>query len=202
MFKQVELKYEFNALEPYIDTLTMETHYSKHHAGYTKNLNAALETANNTNDDIVDILSHLEKLPKDVQTAVRNNGGGYYNHNLYFASLAAHPKKVPSGELLDKINATFGNVDALKVQLTNAATKQFGSGWAWLSKNKNGDLKVTSSPNQDNPLMETNGEWTPILGIDVWEHAYYLKHRNLRGDYIKDFFEVLDWQVVEDNYNK
>jgi Fe-Mn family superoxide dismutase len=136
-----------------------------------------------------------------LRTAVRNNGGGYYNHNLYFASLKPGGSKKPTGELASKIDKEFGGFDTLKEKLTSVAVGRFGSGWAWLSANKNGDLQVSSSPNQDNPIMDDNG-WTPIFGIDVWEHAYYLKYKNLRGDYINAFFEVLNWDEVASNYDK
>ncbi|NCA97160.1 MAG: superoxide dismutase, partial [Bacteroidia bacterium] len=134
-------------------------------------------------------------------TATRNNGGGYYNHNLYFAHLSPTPKVAPTGKLLEKINATFGSFETLKDLLTKAALGQFGSGWAWLASDHFGNLRVMASPNQDNPIIETRGEWVPILGIDVWEHAYYLKHKNLRGEYLKDLLAVIDWQVVEGNYD-
>ena len=202
MFKQITLSYSFSDLEPYIDTLTMETHYLKHHATYTKNLNDILMKANIEGRSIEDILANIDKLPKEIQMAVRNNGGGYYNHNLYFQELSAKPKKVPTGQLLTKINSTFGSLDSFKETITKAALGQFGSGWAWLSSNKNGELSITASPNQDNPIFESKGVWTPILGIDVWEHAYYLKHKNLRGEYLKDLFEVIDWNQVEKNYDK
>jgi superoxide dismutase, Fe-Mn family len=203
MFKQVELKYDFNALEPHIDELTMLTHYSKHHATYTNNLNGAVEKAqglvDKTIEEIFIGLSDIEDA--SLRSALQNNGGGYYNHNLYFSILSANGGGKPSGDLLNKIDKEFGSFESLKDQLTAASISRFGSGWAWLSANKNGDLKVSSSPNQDNPIMESKGEWTPILGIDVWEHAYYLKYKNLRADYIKSFFEVVDWKAVEENYS-
>lgn len=202
MFKQIELNYNFNALEPYIDELTMITHYTKHHAAYTTNLNAAIEKLPNLADaSIEDIFKKLADISDEaVRNAVRNNGGGFYNHNLYFASLQPNGRNSPEGDLDKQIQKDFGGIEALKEKLSAAAASRFGSGWAWLSTNKNGDLKVSSSPNQDNPIMETQGEWTPILGIDVWEHAYYLKYKNLRGDYIKAFFDVLNWDEVSKNY--
>lgn len=204
MFKQIELNYNFNALEPYIDELTMNTHYSKHHAAYTNNLNAALDKLPELKDkSIEDILRNLSDIPDEgLRTSVRNNGGGYYNHNLYFAILKPGGSKKPVGDLAEQIEKDFGSFDSLKEKLTAAAMGRFGSGWAWLSANKNGDLQVSSSPNQDNPLMENGGQWIPILGIDVWEHAYYLKYRNLRGDYVSAFFEVLNWDEVAANYSK
>ncbi len=204
MFKQVELSYNFNALEPHIDELTMVTHYTKHHATYTNNLNAAVEKAPEVaNKSIEDILSHLEDVSDQAtRTAIRNNGGGFYNHNLYFTTMSPNGGGNPTGELAARIDKDFGGLDSLKEKLSAAGATRFGSGWAWLSTNKNGELQVSSSPNQDNPLMESAGEWTPILGIDVWEHAYYLKYKNLRADYIKAFFEVVDWSAVNENYKK
>lgn len=204
MFKQIELKYNFNSLEPYIDELTMNTHYSKHHAAYTNNLNGALEKLPEIKDaSIEDILKNLSDISDEgLRNSVRNNGGGYYNHNLYFSILNPGGSKKPSGDLAKQINKDFGSFDVLKEKLSAAAIGRFGSGWAWLSANKNGDLMVSSSPNQDNPIMESYGLWVPILGIDVWEHAYYLKYKNLRGDYVNAFFEVLNWDEVEANYNK
>ena len=203
MFKQIELNYNFNALEPHIDELTMNTHYSKHHAAYTNNLNGALEKLPNLKDaSIEDVMKKLSDISDEaLRTAVRNNGGGYYNHNLYFSSLKPGGSNKPTGNLESQIDKEFGSFDSLKEKLSSAAIGRFGSGWAWLSANNNGDLQVSSSPNQDNPLMDNKG-WTPILGIDVWEHAYYLKYKNLRGDYISSFFEVLNWDEVAANYAK
>lgn len=204
MFKQVELSYNFNALEPHIDELTMVTHYTKHHATYTNNLNVAVEKAPELeNKSIEDVLSHLADVSDPAtRTAIQNNGGGFYNHNLYFTTISPNGGGNPTGELAARIDKDFGSVDSLKEKLSAAGATRFGSGWSWLSTNKNGELKVSSSPNQDNPLMESNGEWTPILGIDVWEHAYYLKYKNLRVDYLKAFFEVVDWSAVNENYKK
>ena len=200
MFKQVELSYSFDALEPYIDTLTMETHYSKHHAAYTANLNKALEKIGNTEEDIVKVLANLDKI-EDVadRTAVRNNGGGYYNHNLYFSIMSPRAKKSPEGELAVKIDKTFGSTEALIEKLSALAAGQFGSGWAWLSVTPDGELAASNSANQDNPISLGTGNM-PILAIDVWEHAYYLQYKNVRAAYIKAFFEVLDWSKVEELY--
>lgn len=196
--KQIELKYSFDALEPYIDKLTMETHYGKHHAGYTNNLNKAIEDNQCLQGKTIEeILKNVNELDSSIRDNVRNNGGGYYNHNLYFDILSPNPKKAPEGVLLEKINETFGSLEELQNQLTQAAMSQFGSGWAWLVKDENKNLKIVKTPNQDNPLM--NG-YTPILGIDVWEHAYYLKYKNVRKDYVDNFFKVLDWQKVEALY--
>jgi Fe-Mn family superoxide dismutase len=202
MFKQIELNYQLNELEPSIDELTMITHYTKHHAAYTNNLNAALEKAAAFADRSIEyILNNLDQIEDPaLRTALRNNGGGFYNHNLYFGTLSPKAEKAPSGALSEKILATFGSLDALKEKLTAAAASQFGSGWAWLSTNAAGDLQVSASPNQDNPLMASS-EWTPILGIDVWEHAYYLKYKNVRADYLKAFWEVLDWAKVTALYS-
>ena len=197
MFRQIELAYDFSALEPHIDETTMVTHYAKHHAAYTNNLNAALEKAPELEGkSIEDILRGLSAV-KDpaIRTAIQNNGGGYYNHNLYFGILSPKAAAVPEGELADEISKAFGSVEALKEKLTAAAMGRFGSGWAWLSADANGALKVSSSPNQDNPFLEEGG-FTPILAIDVWEHAYYLKYKNLRADYLKAFWNVLDWNEV------
>ena len=200
MFKQVELSYSFDALEPYIDTLTMETHYGKHHAAYTANLNKALEKIGNTEEDIVKVLANLDKIEDAAdRTAVRNNGGGYYNHNLYFSIMSPHAKKLPEGELAIKIDKTFGSTEALIEKLSALAAGQFGSGWAWLSVTPDGELAASNSANQDNPISLGTGNM-PILAIDVWEHAYYLQYKNVRAAYIKAFFEVLDWSKVEELY--
>ena len=200
MFKQVELSYSFDALEPYIDTLTMETHYGKHHATYTANFNKALEKAGVTEEDAGKILANLDSIAYDAdRTAIKNNGGGYYNHNLYFSTLSPNPKKAPEGELATKINDTFGSLEALIEKLSALAAGQFGSGWAWLSVTPDGELVASNSGNQDNPISLGTGN-TPILALDVWEHAYYLKYKNVRPDYIKAFFEVLDWGKVEELY--
>ncbi len=201
MFTQVKLPYAFDALEPYIDTLTMETHYGKHHATYTANFNKAAEMAGVQDKDVIEILSNLECVADPaVRTALRNNGGGFYNHNLYFSQLSPNPANQPTGKLAEKIDSTFGSFDNLKAELTRLASGQFGSGWAWLSANKNGDLMISASPNQDNPISEKTG-YIPILAIDVWEHAYYLKYKNLRADYLKNLFNVIDWNIVSENYN-
>lgn len=202
MFEQIKLTYGFDALEPYIDTLTMETHYGKHHAAYTANLNKAVERLPELQGKTIEeILSNLDQISDAaLRTTVQNNGGGFYNHNLYFAIMAPGGSKEPTGDLLQKINAQFGGYDQLKEKLTAAANGRFGSGWAWLSTDAQGNLQVTSTPNQDNPLMADGGKFTPILGIDVWEHAYYLKYKNLRGDYVKAFFEVVNWDEVAARY--
>lgn len=201
MFEQVKLDYAFDSLEPHIDTLTVETHYGKHHAAYTKNFNEAAEKAGIADWSIEDILAKWKSaVPEEFKTAVRNQGGGYYNHNMYFDHLSPQGGGEPSGELAERIIRTFDSFAEFKDRLSKAAIGQFASGWAWLAANAAGDLRIMTSPNQDNPLMETEGVWQAILAFDVWEHAYYLKYRNLRAEYVKAFFEVLDWDKVARNY--
>ena len=202
MFEQQKLGYSYDALEPFLDALTMETHYSKHHAAYTKNLNAALENAGIRPDSIEKLLSSLDEISDEaVRKAVRNNGGGFYNHNIYFQSLSPEKHREPVGKLADAIQAQLGGTDSVKEKLSALAVSLFGSGWAWLSANPDGKLQLSASANQDNPLMEGKG-FVPILAIDVWEHAYYLKYKNLRADYVKAFWEVLDWEKVSESYEK
>ena len=202
MFEQQKLGYSYDALEPFLDALTMETHYSKHHAAYTKNLNAALENAGIRPDSIEKLLSSLDEISGEaVRKAVRNNGGGFYNHNIYFQSLSPEKHREPVGKLADAIRTQLGGTDSVKEKLSALAVSLFGSGWAWLSANSDGKLQLSSSANQDNPLMEGKG-FVPILAIDVWEHAYYLKYKNLRADYVKAFWEVLDWEKVSESYEK
>ncbi len=187
------LKYEYTALEPHIDARTMEIHHQKHHGTYIANLNAALEGhAAYENSTIEDLLIGLENLPQAIQTAVRNNGGGHYNHTLFWESLTPNENK-PSERLLNKLNEAFGSLDQFYSQFKDASLKRFGSGWAWLVLD--GDaLKIISTANQDAPI--TDG-LKPILGLDVWEHAYYLNYQNRRADYIEAFWKVVDWSVVE-----
>ncbi|MBQ9058564.1 MAG: superoxide dismutase [Atopobiaceae bacterium] len=200
MFEQDALAYGFDALEPYIDTLTMETHYGKHHKTYTTNFNAAVEKAGLEGKTVEEILGSLDEVSDTAtRNALRNNGGGFYNHNLYFGIMSPEPAETPTGALAEAIERDFGGVDALKEQLTALAVGQFGSGWAWLSTDADGKLVATNSANQDNPISLGEGT-TPILGIDVWEHAYYLKHKNVRPDYVADFFKVLDWDKVAERY--
>ncbi len=200
MFEQVKLSYETNALEPHIDQLTIETHHGKHHATYTKTFNELAQKAGLDGMDVVELLSSLDKVEDEtLRKGLRNQGGGYYNHNLYFETLSPNPAKEPEGKLKDAIDKTFGGLDAVIELLSKAAAGQFGSGWSFLSADKEGNLYVTASPNQDNPISEGTGR-IPILALDVWEHAYYLKYKNLRADYIKEFFEVLDWKAVSEKY--
>ncbi len=191
------LPYAFNALEPHIDALTMEIHHDRHHATYVNNLNAALEGhADLQAKSIEDLISNLDAVPESIRTAVRNNGGGHANHTLFWEILSPNGGGAPSGELADAINNAFGSFDNFKAEFTKAATTRFGSGWAWLVVD-NGKLAVTSTPNQDSPLMEGK---TPILGLDVWEHAYYLKYQNKRPDYIAAFWNVVNWDEVSKKY--
>lgn len=195
-FQMLGLPYAYDALEPHIDSKTMEIHYSKHHLGYANNLNKAIAGTDLENKTIEEIFSGLDLENK----AVRNNVGGYYNHNLFWEILSPE-KTEPSGMLLEKINADFGSVDVLITQLKDAGAKQFGSGWAWLVVNKDGKLQVGSTANQDNPLMPGQSiSGIPILGIDVWEHAYYLNYQNKRADYLDAIFNVLNWNKVAEKY--
>nr|WP_297708392.1 superoxide dismutase [uncultured Butyrivibrio sp.] len=200
MFEQVKLQFEMNGLEPHIDQLTMETHYGKHHAAYTKMFNELAEKAGVAGKTAEEILSSLNDISDEtLRKGLRNQGGGYYNHNLYFEQLSPNAKKTPEGKLFDAIKRDFGSVEEVIDLLSKAAIGQFGSGWSFLSCDKDGKLYVTASPNQDNPYSEGSGR-KPILALDVWEHAYYLKYKNLRADYVKAFWEVLDWSVVEKRY--
>lgn len=200
MFKQITLPYAYDALEPVIDALTVETHYAKHHVAYTKNFNDFAQKAGVADKTIEEVLTSLGSFEDPaLRNALRNNGGGFYNHNLYFSTLSPNAAHAPEGALLDKINETFGSLDSVIKNISAAAAGQFGSGWSWLSANESGELMVSASPNQDNPLIEGTG-FVPILAVDVWEHAYYLKYRNLRPDYIKALFEIIDWKKVEELY--
>jgi len=193
------LPYPYEALEPHIDTQTMQIHHDKHHQAYVNNLNAAIAGHEADSWDIEKILTNLEKIPEDKRMAVRNNGGGHHNHALFWEILTPGGSSTPSGALLEAINATFGSFDNLKAELTKAGTTRFGSGWAWLVLKADKSLAVMSTPNQDSPLMEG---LRPILGIDVWEHAYYLKYQNRRPDYLAAIFNVINWSKVGELYNK
>ena len=186
------LQYDYKALEPYIDAQTMEIHHSKHHQAYTNNLNAAVDNTELAGKSIEEIFSNVSKLAP----ALRNNGGGFYNHNLYWDVMTPGGPAGPEGKLLESINGSFGSFDLFKEAFTKAAVTRFGSGWAWLVQ-KGDNLIVTSTPNQDNPLMDvTEIQGAPILTIDVWEHAYYLKYQNRRPEYIEAFFKVINWNEV------
>jgi len=191
------LPYANDALEPHFDALTMEIHHDRHHATYVNNLNAALEAhADLQGKSIEELIANMDAIPEGIRTAVRNNGGGHANHSLFWEILSPNGERTPSGELADAITAAFGSFDNFKAEFAKAATTRFGSGWAWLVVN-NGKLEVTSTPNQDSPLMEGK---TPILGLDVWEHAYYLKFQNKRPDYISAFWNVVDFKQVEKRF--
>lgn len=195
-FSLPDLPYGFDALEPYIDKQTMEIHHGKHHRAYVDNLNKAIAGTEYENKSLEEILKHVGSL----SPAVRNNGGGHWNHSFFWDIMAPHAGGSPSGELAQAIDATFGSFDAFKEKFANAGATRFGSGWAWLIVN-NGKLEVTSTPNQDNPLMdiaETKGH--PLLGVDVWEHAYYLKYQNRRPEYLTSFWNVVNWAKVSEIY--
>ena len=199
-FKLPELGYAYTALEPHIDAQTMEIHYSKHHAAYVNNLNAALEKhAAFHKKEVEDLLSSLSDLPTEVQTPVRNNGGGHLNHSLFWRWIAPGGSKEPKGRLADAIKTGFSSLDTFKEQFTQAGTSRFGSGWAWLALDRSGKLKIYSTANQDSPVMEGN---KPVLGLDVWEHAYYLKYQNRRADYIKAWWNVVNWDAAGQSYEK
>lgn len=196
-FELPKLPYAFDALEPHIDAKTMEIHHDKHHQGYTNKLNDAIKGTDMEGKTIENILTNLDMENK----AVRNNGGGFYNHSLFWKVMAPNGGGKPSGELAQAIDDAFGSFDAFKEKFSEAAKTQFGSGWAWLCVHKGGKLEVCSTPNQDNPLMPKTGcGGTPILGLDVWEHAYYLKYQNKRPDYVSAFWNVINWDEVEKNY--
>jgi Fe-Mn family superoxide dismutase len=197
-FQLPDLPYGFDALEPHIDARTMEIHHDRHHAGYTKKLNAALEGQPDWQDrSISDILRNIDSVPEDIRTAVRNNGGGYANHDLFWKVMSPDGGGEPGGELADAIGSAFGSFGDFKEQLTSAASGQFGSGWGWLVLS-GGGLKVYSTPNQDSPHMKGD---TPLLGVDVWEHAYYLKYQNARGDYLNAWWNVVSWDEVATRYS-
>lgn len=196
-FELPALPYAHNALEPHIDTATMEIHHGKHHAAYVNNLNAAIAGTENEGKSLEELMANISKLP----AAVRNNGGGHYNHSLFWSIMAPNAGGEPTGKLADAINHTFGSFAAFKEEFAKAGATRFGSGWAWLCV-ENGKLKVCSTPNQDNPLMDvvTDCNGTPILGLDVWEHAYYLHYQNRRPDYISAFWSVVNWAEVSRRY--
>lgn len=197
-YKLPELPYAYDVLEPHIDKETMNIHHTKHHNTYVTNLNAAVEgKADLESKSIEELISNLDAVPEDIRTAVRNNGGGHANHSLFWTILCPNGGGAPTGELADAIASKFGSFDQFKEEFANAAKTRFGSGWAWLVVN-NGELEVTSTPNQDSPLMEGK---TPILGLDVWEHAYYLNYQNRRPDYISAFFNVVKWDEVAKRYD-
>jgi len=191
------LPYDYKALEPHIDAMTMEIHYTRHHKAYFDNLQAATKDTEMAGMAFGELLSNISKYP----VGVRNNGGGHYNHSLFWTLMSPNGGGKPSGELSAAIDKYFGSFDAMKEQFNTAAKTRFGSGWAWLCVKADKSLAVCSTPNQDNPLMDVSDcKGTPILGLDVWEHAYYLKYQNKRPDYVAAFWNVIDWSVVEENY--
>ncbi len=197
-FKLPDLGYAKDALEPHIDAQTMEIHHGKHHGAYVNNLNAALEKHPELHSwSIEDLLTKIAQVPEDIRTAVRNNGGGHHNHTLFWDILTPGGAKEPTGKLAEAINATFGSFEELKTKMTQAGLTRFGSGWSWLVKDKDGKLHVYSTANQDSPLMEGH---TPLLGIDVWEHAYYLKYQNRRPDYLAAIWNVINWDKVASRF--
>lgn len=192
------LAYAYDALEPHIDARTMEIHYTKHHQGYVNKLNAALEGHGDLQSlSVVDLLGRIESVPESIRTAVRNNGGGHANHSLFWTIMSPNGGGAPSGALGSAIDSKFGSFDEFKNAFSHAAGTRFGSGWAWLTVDGNGSLNVFSTANQDSPLMTSQ---TPILGLDVWEHAYYLNYQNRRPDYIAAFYNVVDWDAVAARY--
>jgi len=190
------LPYDYNALEPHIDEQTMRVHHDKHHQAYVDKVNGALEGTEHADKPIEDVIANLEAIPEDKRTAVRNNGGGHLNHSMFWPSMSPDGGGEPSGELADAIKSAFGSFDAFKEQFEAAGVNQFGSGWAWLVLD-GGKLAITSTPNQDNPISQGK---TPLLGNDVWEHAYYLKYQNKRPDYLKAWWNVVDWSKVAERY--
>jgi Fe-Mn family superoxide dismutase len=196
-FKLSDLPYAFDALEPHIDSTTMEIHHDRHHAAYTNNLNGAIEGTPSENSSIEDILATISTQP----AAVRNNGGGFYNHNLFWEGMSPTGGGEPNGALAEAIDTKFGSFENFKQEFSKAAATRFGSGWAWLCAHKGGTVSVCSTANQDNPLMDVSDcEGTPILGLDVWEHAYYLKYQNKRPDYVAAFFNVINWDIVSEKF--
>jgi len=193
------LPYAYNALEPHIDEQTMQIHHDKHHAAYVTNLNAALEKEPSLqNKSIEELISSVDSVPEGIRTAVRNNGGGHANHTMFWEIMGPNGGGQPTGAIADAITKTFGSFDSLKEEFNKAATTRFGSGWAWLVVT-GGKLEVTSTPNQDNPMMEGK---TALFGLDVWEHAYYLKYQNRRPEYISAWWNTINWDAVNQRYNK
>jgi Fe-Mn family superoxide dismutase len=191
------LPYAHDALEPHIDTLTMQIHHGKHHQAYVDNMNKAIAGTEHENKSIEQLVANAGK----ISVAVRNNGGGHWNHTFFWESLAPNAGGIPKGELANAIDATFGSFDSFKEKFANAGMTRFGSGWAWLCLNDKKELFISSTPNQDNPLMDVaEAKGTPLLGVDVWEHAYYLKYQNRRADYLGAFWNVISWDKIEARY--
>lgn len=200
MFKLPQLPYCYDALEPYIDAKTMEIHYTGHHQAYVNNLNAALQNYPELqNLSLEDLIKNLDKLPEKIRNEVRNNGGGHLNHSMFWTMMTKNSSLEPIGQLETEIKKIWGTFEAFKEEFSNTAKKVFGSGWAWLTFDKSGKLIITSTPNQDTPIFQDS---QPILGLDVWEHAYYLKYQNKRVDYIQAWWNVINWKQIEENYRK
>ncbi len=196
-FTTPDLPYAYDALEPYIDETTMQIHHDKHHTGYTSKLNAAVEGTEYSSWPVEKLLKDLEQLPSDIRTAVQNNGGGHYNHSLFWEIMSPKAGGPPDGAIAEAITRDIGGFSGFVTAFSNAAATRFGSGWAWLVSESNGKVGVISTANQDNPLSEG---LTPVLGLDVWEHAYYLKYQNRRPEYIENFFKVINWKKVNEIY--
>lgn len=198
-FELKPLPYAYDALEPYIDATTMQIHYDKHHAAYVNNLNAAIEKYSDLQSKSVEeLVTSLDQVPDEVRMAVRNNAGGHVNHTMFWEIMGSNGRGEPNGAIAQAINHSFGSFDAFKQQFNDAGTKRFGSGWVWLVRSNQGDLKVISTPNQDSPLTEGH---TPIMGNDVWEHAYYLKYQNRRPEYLNAWWNVLNWEEINRRFD-
>ncbi len=194
------LPYPYNALEPHIDAQTMELHHDKHHASYVTNLNKALENnANLKNQSVESLIRNLNQVPEDIRTAIRNNGGGHVNHSMFWEIMSPNGGGEPTGAIAEAINKTFGSFETFKEQFNQAGSSRFGSGWVWLVRNPQGQLEITSTANQDSPLMD--GQY-PIMGNDVWEHAYYLNYQNQRGEYLKNWWNVVNWEAVNRRFER
>lgn len=199
-FDLPDLSYDYDALEPVIDARTMEIHHTKHHEGYRSKLNNAIEGQSDLENKSIDqLLREIDSVPEDIREAVRNNGGGYANHLLFWEVMAPNAGGSPTGEVAEAIESTFGSFDDFKSEFSNNATGRFGSGWSWLVVGDDGDLKAYSTPNQDSPYMQGH---TPILGLDVWEHAYYLNYQNKRGDYVQQWWQLVNWEAVNERYRE
>lgn len=196
-FELTALPYAYDALEPHIDKETMTIHHDKHHAAYVNNLNTAIEGKPIANRSAEELITNIQDVPEEIRTAVRNNGGGHVNHTMFWEIMTPGGSKEPSGELADAIKSTFGDFESFKKQFNDAGTKRFGSGWVWLVRNAEGRLQITSTPNQDNPMTEG---LHPVMGNDVWEHAYYLKYQNRRPDYLAAWWNVVNWDKVAERF--
>ncbi|HCI80513.1 MAG TPA: superoxide dismutase [Ktedonobacter sp.] len=198
-FEVPPLPYDYNALEPYIDTQTMQLHHDKHHQAYVTNLNNAVQNTQFASMPVEDILRHLNDVPANIQTAVRNNGGGHANHSMFWTIMKPNGGGAPQGEIAQAINDSFGSFDAFKAAFNDAGAKRFGSGWVWVTLGQDGKLQITSTANQDSPLLE--GVY-PIMGNDVWEHAYYLKYQNRRPEYLSNWWNVVNWDEINKRYQQ